>query len=82
MTTRGSTLINRSPNGFSESSYGLLQGDPLSPYLLILLEEILSLNLHSLQSRGLIHPICPVAFTPCHLFYTDECDTGCGAIGI
>ncbi|XXG88987.1 hypothetical protein AAC387_Pa12g1096 [Persea americana] len=71
-TTRCSILINRSPQGFFSSSCGLRQGDPLSPYLFIIVEEILSLHIQNLQSQGIISPLSTVLSTPCHLLYAHD----------
>ena len=71
-TSRGSVLINNSPSGFFSSSCGLRQGDPLSLYLFILAEEVLSLHIEQLRSSGKIVPISPVPSTPCHLLYADD----------
>ena len=71
-TGKGSILINRSPCGFFSSSYGLQQGDPVSPNLFILAEEIISLNVDILRLEGVIVPISLVHATPCHLLYADN----------
>lgn len=71
-SSRSSVLINNSPSGFFSSSCGLRQGDPLSPYLFILAEEVLSLHLEQLRSSGKIVLISPVPNTPCHLLYAND----------
>ena len=70
-TPKGSFLINRSPCNSFGSSCGLRQGDPMSPYLFILAEKILSLHIQNLMSNNLIFPISNVQGTPSHLFYVD-----------
>lgn len=71
-TSRGSVLINNNPTCFFSSSCGLHQWDPMSPYMFILAEEVLSLQIEQLRSSRRIVPISPVPSTPCHLLYADD----------
>jgi hypothetical protein len=54
MTAQFSVLINGVPSGFFCSSYGVRQGDPLSPFLFVLVMEAFSRMLGAFTSRGLI----------------------------
>lgn len=53
---------------------GLRQGDPLSPYLFILLAEGLSAMLSNLERRGFIHGVSIARGAPkiSHLFFADD----------
>lgn len=67
-----------SVNGFHSnefgSSRGVRQGDPLSPLLFIMAQQILSYNLNNKQQRGELMPyrlgrsVVPIS----HLFYADD----------
>ena len=71
-TCRGSVLVNKRPSGFFNTSCGPSQGDPLSPYLFILAEEILSHKVEELRLEGSTLPISQVSSIPCHIIYADD----------
>ena len=49
-----SVLINGTPSGFFQSSRGLRQGDPLSPYLFVIVMEALSCLLKRAKEGGFL----------------------------
>ena len=53
-TVRYSVLINGSPSGFFQSSRGLRQGDPLSPYLFVIVMEVFSCLMRRVISGGFL----------------------------
>jgi hypothetical protein len=51
---RFSILLNDTPTGFFSSSRGLRQGDPLSPFLFVIVMEILSKMIYATVNGGLL----------------------------
>jgi hypothetical protein len=83
-SARFSVLINGSPSGFFGSSRGVRQGDPLSPFLFVLVMEAFSRMINAIYSRGLIsgffvgtreHNRVEVS----HLLFADDTLVFCGA---
>uniref|UniRef100_A0A803MUL6 Reverse transcriptase domain-containing protein n=1 Tax=Chenopodium quinoa TaxID=63459 RepID=A0A803MUL6_CHEQI len=67
-------LINGEPTPFFTPKVDLRQGDPLSPYLFILVMEVLSKKLLALQSSNAIQGIKVARTAPAinHLFFADD----------
>ena len=51
-----SILVNGTPMGFFQSSRGLRQGDPLSPYLFMAMMEALSCFIKRAVREGILSP--------------------------
>ena len=49
-------MVNRSPTGFFQSSRGLMQGDPLSPYLFVVVMEPFSVLIKRAVVGGFLSP--------------------------
>ncbi|PNX83667.1 ribonuclease H, partial [Trifolium pratense] len=76
-----SVLMNFDRVGPITPERGLRQGDPLSPYLLILVAEGLSALIHQVVGRGDIHGvrICRGAPAVSRLLFADDCFLFCRA---
>ncbi|XP_008242862.1 PREDICTED: uncharacterized protein LOC103341160 [Prunus mume] len=73
-TVSFSVLVNGQPGSSFLPSRGLRQGDPLSPYLFLLVCEALSCNLTKLVQDGVINGIRVSRRAPIlsHLFFADD----------
>ena len=69
----GSVLVNGSPTSEFQFHKGLKQGDPLSPFLYILMMENLHLSFSKVTNAGLFSGI-PIdsSLTLSHLFFADD----------
>jgi hypothetical protein len=47
-------LVNGAPTGFFQSSWGIRQGDPLSPLLFVMIMEALCRMLNASMLQGLL----------------------------
>ncbi|GJY52247.1 RNA-directed DNA polymerase, eukaryota [Tanacetum coccineum] len=69
----GSILVNGSPTSEFKFSKGLKQGDPLSPFLFILIMESLHLSFNNVVNAGLYNGIqIDESLNLSHLFYADD----------
>jgi hypothetical protein len=73
-TVNFSILINGSPSKQFKPQRGLRQGDPLSPYVLIIFVDVLSGLIAQGQQNHLIHgvKIAPRAPEVTHLLFADD----------
>ncbi|GKC40667.1 RNA-directed DNA polymerase, eukaryota [Tanacetum coccineum] len=73
-STRASVLVNGSPSSEFLIKCGLRQGDPLSPFLFIIVMEGLHLALEDVVSSGLIHgaKVGNSDLYISHLFYAND----------
>ncbi|GKD91045.1 RNA-directed DNA polymerase, eukaryota, partial [Tanacetum coccineum] len=69
----GSILVNESPSSEFKFHKGLKQGDPLSPFLFILVMESLHISFNNILNSGLYKGIrIDESLTLSHLFYADD----------
>ncbi|GJR41813.1 RNA-directed DNA polymerase, eukaryota [Tanacetum coccineum] len=73
VSSRGSVLVNGSPTPEFQFFKGLKHGDPLSPFLFLLIMEILHLSIQRVVDAGLFKgiSICS-SIQLSHLFYVDD----------
>ncbi|KAM0019272.1 putative RNA-directed DNA polymerase [Helianthus debilis subsp. tardiflorus] len=73
-SARSSVLVNGSPTFEFQCYKGLRQGDPISPFLFILVMDVLSCLLDKAKSEGLINGMKTPNNGPIisHLFYADD----------
>jgi hypothetical protein len=74
-----SALANFEKVGLIHPGRGLKQGDPLSPYLFILITEGLTTFIHKAVASGDLHgiKICRGAPAVFHLLFADDCFLFC-----
>jgi hypothetical protein len=83
-SARFSVLINGAPSGYFGSSRGVRQGDPLSPFLFVLVMEAFSKMIGAITSRGLISGFSVGSnelnrVVVSHLLFADDTLVFCGA---
>nr|GEV50528.1 hypothetical protein [Tanacetum cinerariifolium] len=72
-SAKASILVNGSPSKEFSCHRGLKQGDPLAPYLFILVMESLHISFSRAVDEGLFKGIfLPNSISTSHLFYTDD----------
>nr|ABE87589.2 RNA-directed DNA polymerase (Reverse transcriptase); Ribonuclease H; Endonuclease/exonuclease/phosphatase [Medicago truncatula] len=73
-SARLSVLVNGKAVGFFTCSHGVRQGDPLSPLLFCLVEEVLSRALSMAATDGQLIPMsyCRGVSFPTHILYADD----------
>ncbi|GJU61241.1 RNA-directed DNA polymerase, eukaryota [Tanacetum coccineum] len=72
-SSRGSIIINGSPTEEFQFGKGLKQGDPLSPFLFILIMETLHISFQRVVDAGMFHGIKLGGLVNLsHMFYADD----------
>lgn len=73
-STRISVLVNGQPGEFFKVTRGLKQGDPLSPTLFAIAEEVLSANLNEMVRNKKIRPMLVSSKyqSPVHMLFAND----------
>ncbi|XP_026452150.1 uncharacterized protein LOC113352555 [Papaver somniferum] len=72
-SSRISVMNNGCPEGYFSITRGLRQGDPLSPLIFVLIEDVLSRNLSKLCANNGMHVmVSKKGVAPTHLLFTDD----------
>ncbi|XP_026399703.1 uncharacterized protein LOC113295587 [Papaver somniferum] len=72
-STRISVILNGSPEGYFKINRGLRQGDPLSPLIFVLIEDVLSRNITKLfRDKKMTPMVTRDGISPTHLFFADD----------
>ncbi|GJX65365.1 RNA-directed DNA polymerase, eukaryota [Tanacetum coccineum] len=73
VSSKGSILVNGSPTGEFYFRKGLKQGDPLSPFLFLLIMESLHLSFQNVVNEGMFKGVSvSSSLHLSHLFYADD----------
>ncbi|GJT57124.1 RNA-directed DNA polymerase, eukaryota [Tanacetum coccineum] len=73
LSSKGSVIVNGSPTNKFQFQKGLKQGDPLSPFLFILIMETLHISMQRVVDAGMFKGIkLGNSLQMCHLFYADD----------
>ncbi|XP_026459210.1 uncharacterized protein LOC113359853 [Papaver somniferum] len=72
-SARISILLNGNPEGYFKINIGLRQGDPLSPLIFVLIEDVLSRNITKLfRDKKMTPLVTQNGISPTHLIFADD----------
>ncbi|XP_042519177.1 uncharacterized protein LOC122092947 [Macadamia integrifolia] len=74
ISTKISIMVNEGPQGYFDVERGLRQGDPISPLLFIIAEEVLSRGIKSLIHMNKLKPLQGLRGVPApsHILFADD----------